>query len=35
MGLATQGALLEAMVQPEGWVDFTFVSIETGTLTNL
>lgn len=35
MGLETQGALLEATVQPEGWVDFTFVSIETGTLTNL
>lgn len=35
MGLATQGALLEAMVQPEGWVDFTFVSIETGTLINM
>lgn len=34
-GLETQGTLLEQMVQPEGWIDFSYVSVETGTLTNL
>ncbi len=31
-GAMTQGALLEETVQPEGWVEFSFISAETFTL---
>ena len=32
-GAMTQGSLLEETVQPEGWVEFSFVSSETFTFT--
>jgi hypothetical protein len=35
MDLETRGALLDHMVQPVGWIDFVYTSIETGTITNL
>jgi hypothetical protein len=35
MGLETVGTLLDQTVQPVGWIDFAYVSIETGTLTNM
>ena len=35
MGIATVGSLQEQTVQPTGWIDFSYVSIETGSVTNL
>jgi hypothetical protein len=35
MGLETVGTLLDHTVQPVGWVDFTYTSIETGSIINM
>jgi hypothetical protein len=35
MGIETVGTLLDHMVPPTGFIDFTYTSIETGTLTNM
>jgi len=34
-GISTVGSLLQETVQPTGWVDFSYVSIETGSLVNM